>query len=240
MAVEIKVPHLGDGIESGDVLSILVAAGDSVVMDQGIVELETDKAVAEVPTMQAGQVTAVHVKVGQTVTMGDLLISVEPATTAAAAPPAPPAPPTVPVEPVEPQPASLEDPDPLTREPVAAIPAVSSQPETTPKPLPELANPRLQNGGSIHAVSHDVTQGGSEADAPAGPAVRRYARELGIDLTDVQGTGVEGRITKDDVRRSVRQATRSAVISAVQTTVSKAPEAVVQQPTDSVTPPVEQ
>ena len=78
MAVDVRLPDLGEGIESGDVLQVLVGEGDVVKKDQGIVELETDKATVEVPSSQAGKVAKVHVRVGQSVSPGDALISVEP------------------------------------------------------------------------------------------------------------------------------------------------------------------
>ena len=77
MATEIRLPDLGDGIDSGDVLDILINVGDQIAKDQGIVELETDKATVEVPCTVAGKVTKVLVTMGQTVKVGEPLISVE-------------------------------------------------------------------------------------------------------------------------------------------------------------------
>ncbi|HRF01173.1 MAG TPA: biotin/lipoyl-binding protein, partial [Pirellulaceae bacterium] len=84
MAIEIKVPDLGEGVASGDVLEVFVKVGDVVRKDQGIVELETDKATVAVPASSGGKVVAVHVKSGQTVKVGETLIEVE--GSAAAAP----------------------------------------------------------------------------------------------------------------------------------------------------------
>jgi pyruvate dehydrogenase E2 component (dihydrolipoamide acetyltransferase) len=75
--MEIKLPHLGDGIDSAVVLSVLVSPGDMVTKDQTILELETDKAVAPIPCPTAGKVTAIHVKSGDTVSMGTLVLSIE-------------------------------------------------------------------------------------------------------------------------------------------------------------------
>ena len=77
MSIEVKVPDLGDGLDSGDVLNVLVAVGDVVEAEQGIVELETEKAVAEIPSTQAGRVATVHVQVGETVAIGAALITLE-------------------------------------------------------------------------------------------------------------------------------------------------------------------
>ena len=89
MATEIKLPVLGDGIDSGDILEVLVREGDQIQKEQGILELETDKATVEVPSSHAGRVTQVLVRQGETVKVGQTLIVVEEAgATPAAAPPA--------------------------------------------------------------------------------------------------------------------------------------------------------
>ena len=75
--MEIKLPNLGDGIDSAVVLSILVKPGDVITVEQTILELETDKAVAPIPAPKAGTVTAVHIKVGDTVKMGTLVLSLD-------------------------------------------------------------------------------------------------------------------------------------------------------------------
>ena len=77
MNKEMKLPELGDGIDSGDVLEVLVKVGDFIEREQGIVELETDKATVEVPSSFAGKITKIHVSEGQTVPIGATLITVE-------------------------------------------------------------------------------------------------------------------------------------------------------------------
>ncbi|MCH2129987.1 MAG: biotin/lipoyl-binding protein, partial [Pirellulaceae bacterium] len=77
MAIEIKLPDLGDGIYSGDILEILVQEGDIVAVDQSVIELETDKATVDVPSTHAGTVTKILVKAGQTVAIGDPILSLE-------------------------------------------------------------------------------------------------------------------------------------------------------------------
>ena len=77
MTVEFTLPDLGENIESGDVVSVLVAVGDSLDVDQSIVELETDKAVIEVPSSVAGTITAIHVKAGDKVVVGQSVLSVD-------------------------------------------------------------------------------------------------------------------------------------------------------------------
>ena len=87
--IDIKLPELGDGIESGDVLEVLVREGDVITKDQGIVELETDKATVEVPSSHAGTVKKVHVNSGDTIMIGATMISIE--ASVSSAPKSPPA-----------------------------------------------------------------------------------------------------------------------------------------------------
>ncbi len=92
MAIEIKLPNLGDGIDSADILSVLVGEGDVIAKDQNVVEVETDKATAEVPTNAGGKVAKIHVSAGETISVGTVLLTLESADAADA--PAPAASPT--------------------------------------------------------------------------------------------------------------------------------------------------
>ena len=161
MATEFKLPDLGEGVEAGDVVSVLVAEGDTVEIDQSVVELETDKALVEVPSSVAGTITKIHISAGDRVPVGSLLISVEEGEK------------SVPEEPEAeaPTPAPKEEPEPRA-------------PEPTPTRPPAPAS----NGDPI----------------PAAPSTRRLARELGVDLTQVAGSGPGGRISQDDIKAAVR------------------------------------
>src|SRR5438045_9731079 len=77
MAIEVKLPNLGEGIDTGDVLELLVKEGDIVAKDQGIIELETGKATLQVPSSAAGKVAKIHVQAGQTIPPGTLLLTLE-------------------------------------------------------------------------------------------------------------------------------------------------------------------
>ncbi len=167
MATEFKLPDLGEGVEAGDVVSVLVAEGDTIDIDQSVVELETDKALVEVPSSVAGTITKIHVAAGDRVPVGSLLISVEEGEQSAPSPPEP--------EAKAPTPAPKEEPEPTAR-----------APEPTP-PAPRPPAP-ASNGDPI----------------PAAPSTRRLARELGVDLTQVAGSGPGGRISQDDVKAAVR------------------------------------
>ncbi|HCK08777.1 MAG TPA: branched-chain alpha-keto acid dehydrogenase subunit E2, partial [Candidatus Latescibacteria bacterium] len=77
MAKEFKLPDLGEGVESGDVVSVLVSVGDQVEVDQGIIELETDKALIEVPSEFAGTVVSINVGAGDSIPPGAVLVMIE-------------------------------------------------------------------------------------------------------------------------------------------------------------------
>ena len=187
MAVEIKLPVLGEGVDSGTVAGVLVTAGDSVEADAPLIELETDKAVIEVPATEAGVVASLPVKAGDTVAVGQVIAIIEPG--AAAAPS--PSPEASVEQPVDEQPAAERqerrgDPPPPAPAPPAVTAAPSAQPpaRTAPAPAGEFNLP--------------------EWPIPATPNTRRFARELGVDVTAVQGTGNDGRILSGDVVRTAR------------------------------------
>jgi pyruvate dehydrogenase E2 component (dihydrolipoamide acetyltransferase) len=167
VATEFKLPDLGEGVEAGDVVSVLVAEGETVEIDQSVLELETDKALVEVPSSVAGTITEIHINAGDRVPVGSLLISVEEGEQSAPSPPEP--------EAEAPAPAPKEEPEPTAR-----------APEPTP-PAPRPPAP-ASNGDPI----------------PAAPSTRRLARELGVDLTQVAGSGPGGRISQDDIKAAVR------------------------------------
>ena len=187
MATEFKLPDLGENIAAGDVVSVFVSPGDVVKPGQALLEVETDKAVIEVPCPPGGRVASVLVKKGDTVKVGQTLVTLEAAGDAPATVKAPAKPTPAPAAaPPEPKQAPVA---------VAAPPAPAPQP-ARPAPVPEPAAepaPELAPASSAAKVE------------PAGPAVRRLARELGVDLARVRGTGPGGRILREDVVSAVRQ-----------------------------------
>ena len=205
MSTEIKLPSLGEGIESGDVLEILVKVGDVVKKEQSLVEMETDKATVTVPSPAAGKILSIAVKEGQTVPIGGLIATIEAVGGAAqAAAPKPAVPVTQPPAPaaVAPTPQAVVPPAPKA-EPVRVAPVPVSAPVVVP---PAPVQPAVQN------VAPAAAAGTPFADdvIPAGPAVRRFAREVGVDLASVTGTGESGRITREDVLTVVRTANQTA------------------------------
>jgi pyruvate dehydrogenase E2 component (dihydrolipoamide acetyltransferase) len=193
MATEFKLPDLGENIASGDVVTVFVSPGDVVKPGQALLEVETDKAVIEVPCPPGGRIAAVLVKKGDTVKVGQALVTLEPAGSATAAP-APAAKPAAP-----PPPAAAPVPPPAAAKPAARPEPVAPAPVPPPPPAvaPAAPQPVAAAAGAATAVE------------PAGPAVRRLARELGVDLARVSGTGPGGRIVREDVIAAVRQASSS-------------------------------
>ena len=200
MTIEVKLPELGDGIESGDVLEVLVQEGDTIDKEQGIVELETDKATVEVPCSHTGRIVKVHVQIGDTVPIGGALITIE------AAAPADPI-----TEPEVPPPVVAAEP----QQPVAQVEPLLPVGPTQASPAPSTAARREveQPAGTAPAVATKAPRSsgtGSGATVAAGPAIRRFAREVGVDLATVAGTGESGRITREDVLAIVLQTSEAA------------------------------
>ncbi len=202
MAIDVKLPELGDGITSGDVLEVLVAEGAVVKKDQGLLEIETDKATVTIPSPSAGKVVKILVAAGQSIPIGGVILQLEGSAAEApkaAAPKAVPAaePPKAEVPKAEvPKPAAAK-PAPAPAKPAPAAP----QPKPAPVPVAkQVAAPEPQPVAVAPAV--ETAEAGDTV--PAGPAVRRFAREVGIDLTTVSGTGEGGRITREDVLAAVR------------------------------------
>ena len=197
MAIDVKLPELGENIEAGEVAAVLVSPGDQVEKDAPLVELETDKAVVEVPAPEAGVVTAIHVKAGDTINVGDTIASLESAgqesepTTGDSGSAAASLPPT------DQAPTVTAAPDP------AAPPAGSDSgeqppPAPPPAPAPAAAQPELAAAGAAEEPS-------GARPIPATPAVRRLAREIGVDIDAVAGTGPGGRILLDDVKATAKR-----------------------------------
>ena len=186
MATEFTLPDLGENIASGDVVSVFVSEGDVVKPGQALLEVETDKAVIEVPCPPGGRVEKVLVKKGDTVKVGQPLVVLGAADGAAAAA----------------KPAAKAAPAP----PPAAKPA-AVKPQSQPAPVaaaPSEPEPVAAGRGPQAAMAEPVAA--TATVEPAGPAVRRLARELGVDLARVRGSGPAGRIVREDVIAAVRQA----------------------------------
>ena len=202
MAKEFRLPDLGEGIHEAQVVNVLVAEGDRVTEDQMVLEVETDKAAVELPVPFAGVITKLNVEVGQTVSVGDVLIVVG---------------------------GDGE-----------AAPAATSRKTATPKVATAPASAgivgqgagHLRGGEGVGAVVADSPQR-CVGPVPAAPAVRRWAREQGIDLRQVHGTGPGGRIVREDVERFKIAGPGSAPAHVAQTAP---PAAVSRMPARSPAP----
>jgi pyruvate dehydrogenase E2 component (dihydrolipoamide acetyltransferase) len=193
MAVVFKLPDLGENITSAQVVSVSAVVGDIIRADQTLIEVETDKAVTDVPAPLGGKLVEIAVKVGDKLAVGDIIAKIEEtggeATTASVAAPSAPQ--------AAPQPAAPAPP---------AAAATESRGDATESSavLPE----------QVDALAPDA-----DRPVPASPSVRKFAREIGVDITQVIGSGPAGRISLDDVKSFSRRVptggTRGAIRKAL-------------------------
>jgi pyruvate dehydrogenase E2 component (dihydrolipoamide acetyltransferase) len=214
MAQDITVPDLGD-FKDVEVIDVLIKAGDRIEVDTPLITLETEKATMDVPATAAGVVQAVALKKGDRVSKGAVIASVEGGEAAAESP-----------KKVEPaaraEPAA--EPAPAPKAPPAEKPASATAgqaaPPTEAKAAPVAPPPAAQRAT---ATLPPIDEAGF-ARAHASPSVRKFARELGVDLTQVKGAGIKGRITPEDVKAWVKQALSAGVPAAGGGALPKVPE----------------
>ena len=188
--IDVKVPDIGD-FKDIPVIEVFVKPGDTVKADDSLVTLESDKATMDVPSPAAGVVRELMLKVGDKVSEGTVVLVLEPAAAGAAAPaPAAGAPSP------QPSPASGRGSD---------MPA-SAPPASAPSPQPSPASGRGGETAPAPVAAAAPIDGEAFKAAHASPSVRKFARELGVDLARVKGTGPNGRIQQQDVQAFVKQA----------------------------------
>ena len=182
--VDLKIPDIGD-FKDVAVIEMLVKVGDTVAVVQSLFTVESDKASMEIPSPSAGTITALSIKLGDTVNIGDVVgqITVQGAAPAAA-----------PVQAAAPAAAAVAAP---VAAPVAAAPVAAAP---------------------VAAPAHNPTVAPSGKLPHASPSVRKFARELGVPLAEVKGSGQKGRITADDIQAF----TKSVMAGAVQTLAQQA------------------
>jgi pyruvate dehydrogenase E2 component (dihydrolipoamide acetyltransferase) len=191
------LPELGEGIESGDVVNVLVAVGETITQDQPLIELETDKAVIEVPAPVAGTVQTIHVQTGDTAAVGQLIVTFETGSTAAASDAVAPPPPVT----------SEESPPEESPPEESAAPAEPAMPATSPEAAASApaALPCEAHAPPAPPPVEAPPQRASRIPAAASPSVRRLAREVGVDISEVAGSGAGGRISIEDVKNHAQR-----------------------------------
>jgi pyruvate dehydrogenase E2 component (dihydrolipoamide acetyltransferase) len=182
--IEIKVPDIGD-FDEVEIIEVLVAEGDSIDAQQEVITVESDKAMMEIPADSGGVIKELKVAVGDKVSEGTVIALVEAAEGASA-----PAEEEKPAE--EPAPAAKSEPE---------APKQESKPAPAPQAAPAQPQPELQE-----AIPYAPDNKSGIRRSHASPSIRRFARELGVVLTSVTGTGPKGRITKEDVQGYVKNA----------------------------------
>jgi pyruvate dehydrogenase E2 component (dihydrolipoamide acetyltransferase) len=179
---EFKLPTLGETASQGVVAKVLVNPGDTVAQDQPVLELETDKAVLEVPSTVAGTVQEILIKQGDTVKVDQPIFTYGENGAAKVEAPAPAAPPA----------------------PSEAAPSTNGSAPQAPAATPVKDDGVNETGAPVSqtAPTTPATPAINRDPAPAAPSIRRLARELGVDIYSVQGTGIGGRITEDDIKNA--------------------------------------
>jgi pyruvate dehydrogenase E2 component (dihydrolipoamide acetyltransferase) len=186
--IDIFVPDIGD-FDEVTVIELMVKVGDTVKTDQSLITVESDKASMEIPSSTAGVVKELKVKLGDKIKQGSVVVSLEVASAVTAAP-----------TPAASSPAASAA---LAATPAVAVATVSATaPAAAPATLVPVHNPSTAPLGLPHAS----------------PSVRKFARELGVPLTEVKGSGLKGRITEADVQ----DFTRSVMSGAIQTLAAAA------------------
>ena len=212
MSQDVTLPALGESVTEGTVTRWLKNVGDTVAVDEALVEISTDKVDTEIPSPIAGVVEAILVAEDETVEVGAVLARIGDGSGAAAAPAAPAAEPAAPVveapaapAPVAPAPVAappapaVVTPTPVAAPPVAAAPATAVAPAPVPPGLPQ---PVPSGGRSMPYVT---------------PIVRKLANDHGVDVSRINGTGIGGRIRKQDILAATGQTGQPAAAAAVTT-----------------------
>jgi pyruvate dehydrogenase E2 component (dihydrolipoamide acetyltransferase) len=189
--VEFRLPELGENIESADVISVLVKTGDIITKDQAVIEIETDKATIEVPSTVEGKIVEVNIKTGEKAKVGEVILKVETQQKSV---------------------TSKAVPQDKSKEAVTdSNAAMESKSEKYFMPDSGASEQFKPEGGSSAGLKK-IEPGETDDQppilknaAPAAPSVRRIARELGVDIWKVSGTGPGGRISMDDVKAFVKK-----------------------------------
>ncbi len=179
--LEFKLPEVGENIESGNVVSIAVAVGDTVTKDQDLLELETDKASLPVPSPVDGTIKEILIQEGEDVAIGQVVMKIEEGGGGKAAP---------------------------KKASASKSTKAKETKKAKPAPAAKKAAPKAASKPAQSAASASIP---AQKDVPAAPSVRRFAREIGIDISQVPGSGPGGRIFEADVKAYAKQLNQGQV-----------------------------
>jgi len=174
--IEFKLPELGEGIESGQVIEVFVTPGDIVSVEQPLLEIETDKAAVEIPSPVNGTIVDVYVSVGDTVKISQTLVKIN---------------------------GSTKEDKSLQKENTAALAGDGTREEKSvaeEKPVVREEPTKEKQSSRPNIITEHDVDATKPLGVPAAPSVRRLARELGVELVSIVGTGPRGRILEKDVK----------------------------------------
>ncbi|MDE2901443.1 MAG: dihydrolipoamide acetyltransferase family protein [Chloroflexota bacterium] len=200
MATELKLPDLGEGIADADVLSVLVSAGQAVAKDEPIIEIESDKATLEVPAELAGTVTQVLVSAGDTLQVGQTILELEESESA------------------------VDGRPPATPPPEAKVTTPTETPVADPALTPSLPTAQPGPAATTHAAPPPLPPAGGDMPVFASPSTRQFAREIGLNIREVPGSGPAGRISIDDVKAHARARPSTQPAASVGLTAAPLPD----------------
>jgi pyruvate dehydrogenase E2 component (dihydrolipoamide acetyltransferase) len=235
MSFDFKLPDIGEGVVEGEIVEWLVKEGDTVAEDQPLVAVMTDKATVEIPSPKKGKVVKLGGKPGEIVKVGAMLVSLDTGNGSAGTP--------TPAK-AESAPAKAAPPAPQKQE--ATAPPKAQQPAAAPAQAEAPAKPAARIEAAPAPAMSESAQGEDDERLLASPATRKLARESGIDLSSLEGSGPRGRITREDVEAAADKpkpravatpaAATSAATAAAKVQAEAAPQALLAMPRHSQGP----
>ena len=189
--IEFELPPLGEGVESADVAEILVSEGDTIEADQSVMELETEKAVVELPCPHPGKIKKIHVSEGDSISVGSTVLTIETSSKVGGK-----------KAPSQNKPAEK------------SAQKESAGKESAERPAKKDSDQPSAAKSATPAKREVSPEEGNGTPVPAAPSTRRLARQLGVNLREVSGSGTGGRITQDDVQAFVRDRLQRASVPA--------------------------
>jgi pyruvate dehydrogenase E2 component (dihydrolipoyllysine-residue acetyltransferase) len=224
MIEEIRIPEISENVKSGNVVSVLVKEGDMVDVDDVLIEFETEKAVVEIPSPVKGRITELFAQEGLEMKIGDVIARVDTAAQAEEV--------SKEKEPAEGL-SQAEPPKAAAAEPAAAAAADVAEPQKPEKQPEEVVAAAGAEVGAEEQtpkpMKAEKERAAGRGPAPASPSVRRFARELGVDIYDVAAGHPGGRITEADIKAYVRKL-RPSEVSTLATTAPSRPAGEPQLP----------